>query len=207
MGKIFDKFMNTMRLNGDDYEEEYVNDADLDDADLDDDYDDNDDVEMSDSKKAGFSSSKVSHFSGADSRNDSTSKTASRSSSRPSSSKTSAPRKIVPINNTLSIQELRIIRPSTSENAKEIIDVLLNGQACVINLEGVTNEMAMRITDTVFGGCYALDGNIEMVNNFIFVITPAGLEITGDIQEFANMHKASSVPSTPGAMASGYASR
>lgn len=88
----------------------------------------------------------------------------------------------MPIKTSQNIQEVRVVRPGSYDAAREIIDVLLEGQAAIVNLEGISFDLAAQITDFIFGGCYALDGNIEKVNNFIFIITPNGLEITGDIQ-------------------------
>ncbi len=175
MGKMFDRFMNTMRLNGDDYEEEYDEYDDeydgYDDDLYDDEYDDQPAQRRSAAKKSAGRARSTS---------------APRDRSSGSSSRDS---KIVPIRKTQNIQEVRVVCPTTFEAAKEIIDVLLDGQAAVINLEGLKNDnfpLASRITDFVFGGCYALDGNIKPVTNFIFIVTPDGLEITGDIQGVVN---------------------
>lgn len=170
MGKIFDKLMNTMRLNGDDYEEEY--DDDYGDDIYEDEYDDYDDAPAP-TYKAPIK--KVEEP-----------VTPTRGKTMQKTRTTGRSSKIVPIKTAQNIQEVRVIRPGNYDSSREIIDVLLEGQACIVNLEGISFDLAAQITDFIFGGCYALDGNIEKVNNFIFVITPAGLEITGDIQNLTS---------------------
>ena len=33
------------------------------------------------------------------------------------------------------------------------------------------------------GSCYAIDGNLQKISNYIFIITPPSIEISGDFQE------------------------
>lgn len=182
---MFDKLMNTMRLNGDDYEEEYddaaYDDADFDDYDsYDDSYDNNYEEPAPRAKKSTVKKAEAPVFGQAKEKATKTTQSSGRSN------------KIVPIKSSQNIQEVRVVRPGSYDAAREIIDVLLEGQAAIVNLEGISFDLAAQITDFIFGGCYALDGNIEKVNNFIFIITPSGLEITGDIQNITK--KAAEAP-------------
>ena len=172
MGKMFDKLMNTMRLNGDDYEEEY-DDPGYDDADYEDDDTYEDEVEEQPAlrKKTAVKKTETTSFTAAREK--------SIKSTRNSSGRSN---NIVPIKTTQNIQEVHVVRPGNYDTAREIIDVLLEGQAAIVNLEGISYELSEKITDFIFGGCYALDGNIQKVNDYILIITPNGLEITGDIQ-------------------------
>lgn len=172
MGKIFDKLMNSMRLNGDDYEEEYDDTYEDEYEDLYDDYDEPAPRKSSTSKKV-----------------ESVKTAAKEKASKVTSSVSSAARssKIVSLrSNQQNITEVRVVRPTGYDDAREIIDVLLDYQAAIINLEGINFDLAAQITDFIFGGCYALNGNIEKVNNYIFIVTPDGLEITGDIQSIVS---------------------
>ena len=38
-------------------------------------------------------------------------------------------------------------------------------------------------TDFISGSCYALDGNLQKISNFIFIATPDSVDISGDFQE------------------------
>lgn len=79
--------------------------------------------------------------------------------------------------------ELRVIKPASFDDARDITDTLLSGRAVVLNLEGMDLELAHRIMDFTFGSCYALNGNLRKVSNFILVITPPGVDISGDFQD------------------------
>lgn len=79
--------------------------------------------------------------------------------------------------------ELRVIKPTSFDDARDITDTLLSGRAVVLNLEGLDIELAHRIMDFTFGSCYAINGNLRKVSNYILVITPPGVDISGDFQE------------------------
>ncbi len=79
--------------------------------------------------------------------------------------------------------ELRVIKPTSFDDARDITDTLLSGRAVVLNLEGLDIELAHRIMDFTFGSCYAINGNLRKVSNYILVITPPGVDISGDFQD------------------------
>ena len=64
----------------------------------------------------------------------------------------------------------------------EITETLLNGRTVVINMEGLNVDTAQRIIDFTSGSTYALHGNLQKISNFIFLATPNGVDISGDIQ-------------------------
>ena len=44
-------------------------------------------------------------------------------------------------------------------------------------------DLAQRIIDFSSGSCYALHGGLLKISNYIFIITPKGVDISGDFQE------------------------
>ena len=78
--------------------------------------------------------------------------------------------------------EVCVIKPSSIEDEIEITDTLLNGRTVVINMEGLNVDVAQRIIDFTSGSAYALHGNLQKISNFIFIATPHGVDISGDIQ-------------------------
>lgn len=52
----------------------------------------------------------------------------------------------------------------------------------ILNMEGLDLGLAQRIIDFTSGCCYAIDGNLQKVSNYIFIITPAAVDISGDLQ-------------------------
>jgi cell division inhibitor SepF len=53
-------------------------------------------------------------------------------------------------------------------------------------MEGVDVGLAQRIIDFASGATYALDGNLQKISNFIFIVTPANVSISGDLQDIVN---------------------
>ena len=79
--------------------------------------------------------------------------------------------------------EVRIVKPTTIEDAREFTDILLADRTVILNLEGLDVEIAQRIIDFTSGSCYAINGHLQKVSNYIFIITPATVDISGDYQE------------------------
>ena len=78
--------------------------------------------------------------------------------------------------------EVNMIKPTSMEDARDICDMLLSGRAVVINLEGVQVDLAQRIIDFSSGACYSIDGNLQKISSYIFIITPSNIELTGEFQ-------------------------
>lgn len=178
MGKGFDKFLNMIRLNDEEYDEY-------------DDYDDFDDEFEDDFDDIPAPVVKKKSFKKENSESKRETKTASKpvvkKSAKPETSYRSVPSssrgKIVPMKSAASRGEVCVLRPTAFEDSREISDVLLSGRAAVINLEGIDLKLAQRIIDFISGSCYAMAGNIEKISNYIFIVTPESIEISGDIQE------------------------
>jgi cell division inhibitor SepF len=83
-------------------------------------------------------------------------------------------------------ESVKVIRPQTFNEAQIVADFLKEGKTIVVNLEGIEIGQAQRIIDFSSGSCYAIDGNLQKVSNFIFIITPSGVEVSGDFQEILN---------------------
>ena len=88
------------------------------------------------------------------------------------------PRKI----NTAGMQ-VCVIKPESIEDAREITDTLLSNRTVVLNLEGIEVDVAQRIIDFTSGSCYAIQGNLQKISNYIFIITPASVGIAGDVPD------------------------
>ena len=82
--------------------------------------------------------------------------------------------------------EVCVIKPASMEDTREIADTLLDDCTVLLNLEGIDVEVAQRVIDFSSGTCYALGGSLQKVSSYIFVLTPANVEISGDFQEILN---------------------
>lgn len=95
--------------------------------------------------------------------------------------------KITPIRqpkkNSGSGMEVCVIKPNSIEDAREITETLLANRTVVLNMEGIHVDLAQRIIDFTSGSCFAISGNLQKISHYIFIITPASVDISGDFQE------------------------
>ena len=76
-----------------------------------------------------------------------------------------------------------VIKPNNMEETREIADTLIAGCTVVLNLEGIDVSVAQRVIDFSSGTCYAMGGSLQKVSDYIFILTPSSVGITGDYQE------------------------
>ncbi|MCM1063671.1 MAG: cell division protein SepF [Eubacterium sp.] len=160
---VMDKFLNYMKLNGEE-DDEYYDDEYL---------DDDEDLEPA-PKKSGSSKARD-----MDAYEDSG-----------TAKKPSAGNKITPISKPSSRRmnngagmEVCVIKPTSVEDAREITETLLANRTVVLNLEGLDVDIAQRIIDFTSGSCFAIGGNLQKISHYIFIITPASVDISGDFQD------------------------
>lgn len=79
--------------------------------------------------------------------------------------------------------EVCVIKPTSVEDAREITETLLANRTVVLNLEGLDVDIAQRIIDFTSGSCFAISGNLQKISHYIFIITPATVDISGDFQD------------------------
>ncbi len=87
--------------------------------------------------------------------------------------------------------EVCVIKPTTVEDAREITETLLSNRTVVLNVEGLDIDIAQRIIDFTAGSCFAISGNLQKISNFIFIITPSSVDISGDFQNILDSFSAS----------------
>ena len=157
-----DGFLNLFKVQDDEFDDDY---------DYDEEFDDDEDDDKPSARKKLFSGSKKS--------DDEDTSTSFTMSDKPKNSRG----KVVPIKQTARGLEVVVIRPESMEDASEISDTLLSGKAVVLNLEGIHVEIAQRIIDYSAGSCYSIRGNLQKITNYIFLVTPPNVDISGDIPE------------------------
>lgn len=82
--------------------------------------------------------------------------------------------------------EVCVIKPKQFDDATEIVDALLDNCTVILNLEGLDINLAQHIIDFTSGASYSIQGSIRKVSSYIFILTPEGVDITGDSQELLN---------------------
>ena len=89
--------------------------------------------------------------------------------------------------------EVCVIKPRSMEDTREITDTLLANCTVVLNMEGLDVDIAQRIIDFSSGSCFAISGNLQKISNYIFIITPPGVEISGDFLNLMDTFDSSSI--------------
>lgn len=78
---------------------------------------------------------------------------------------------------------IKVMKPTSFADSQAICDVLLSGKATIINLEGFNVELAQRVMDFVSGAVYAVNGKLHPISNYIFIVSPENVDISGDYYE------------------------
>lgn len=163
MATVLDSLIKSMKLN----------DTPEDDYELDDDYyDEEDDYEDKASKKSLFSKTSENTEEEPVERTQRAGKAAGRVTPMKQTAKRGAGN-----------MEVCVIKPTTVEEAREITETLLSNRTVVLNLEGLDVDIAQRIIDFTSGSCYAIQGNLQKISHYIFIITPSSVDISGDFQD------------------------
>jgi cell division inhibitor SepF len=175
---VFDKFLSAIKLNEDDLDDdEYFDEADEDDI------DDNRpqrrivsrDEEEDDLGLDAYERSRpASDLSASRTRR-----------SRLGSSKVSAfrPRRESADSDSSGNFSVCVIKPRDMEDALEIAKMLIAHCTVILNLEGLDLNVSQRIFDFASGACCAIRGNLDKISNYIFVLTPQDVDISGEFQE------------------------
>lgn len=158
---FLDKFLNVMRLNPDE-EDDFFNE--------DYDFDDEDDLEVEKPVKSSFKAKKEKEDDFIDDYKEKPVKTTPKVTPIRQSKRTTGG----------SNMEVCVIKPTSVEDAREITETLLNNRTVVLNVEGLDVEVAQRIIDFTSGSTFAISGNLQKISNYIFIITPASVDISGD---------------------------
>lgn len=158
---VMDKFLNYMKLNGEDDDEYY-----------DDDYLDGDDEEPVVPRKSSVKQKE-------DDYEEHVTKKPASSSGKITPIKQPTARRMA----SGSGMEVCVIKPTSVEDAREITETLLSNRTVVLNLEGLDVDVAQRIIDFTSGSCFAIAGNLQKISHYIFIITPSSVDVSGDFQD------------------------
>ena len=73
-----------------------------------------------------------------------------------------------------------VVSPTTFNDVQEVADSFKRSQPVIVNLQGVDRDLSRRLIDFGSGLCYGLEGNMERVADQVFLLTPAGAQISDD---------------------------
>ena len=82
-----------------------------------------------------------------------------------------------------SSMEVCVIKPASFDSdVMAIAETLLGGKTVILNMEGLDLSVAQRIIDFMCGATYSVDGSLQKISSFIFIITPKNVDLSGDLQ-------------------------
>lgn len=166
---VLDRFLSIMKLDDEDYDDDEF-------------FDDEDDFDDYDNKPKKSLFKKDS----ADADDEELSDSHAKSSSKALSNNN----KVTPMRpaarKTAPSMEVCVIKPNSVDNSRNITETLLDGRTVILNLEGLDLEIAQRIIDFTSGAAFAISGNLQKISNYIFLVTPTNVEISGDLQDLLN---------------------
>ena len=165
---VFDKFLDIMKLNDDDYEDDDFYDDD--DYYGDEGYEEKPRRSLFGKKK----NSKEEAFDDFDMEED-------KGFQAAESSKVTPMRQPTPKRG--GNMEVCVVKPTSVDDSREITETLLSGRTVILNLEGMDLEVAQRIIDFISGAAFAISGNLQKISNYIFLVTPTNVDISGDLQD------------------------
>ncbi len=167
---VFDKFLDIMKLNDDDYDDDFYDDDEF--------YDDEYEDEKPHRSLFGGLKKTNSRNEYDDFDVEEENRFAPANSSKVTPMRQPASRK----NNSASM-EVCVVKPTSVDDSREITETLLAGRTVILNLEGMDLEIAQRIIDFISGATFAISGNLQKISNYIFLVTPTNVDISGDLQD------------------------
>ena len=96
---------------------------------------------------------------------------------------------VVAINQTQAIQkpQITIIEPRLYSEVQEVADYVLSSQTVIVNFRRMDHEQATKMIDFLMGVTYAVNGDIQRLDEEIFICTPQSVTVNGsELSEYAN---------------------
>lgn len=91
--------------------------------------------------------------------------------------------RVIPFHGKEEGESVKVIRPQTFNEAQIVADFLKDGKTIVVNLEGIEIGQAQRIIDFIGGASFAVDGSLKAISNNIFIVAPGNIEVSGDLRD------------------------
>lgn len=89
--------------------------------------------------------------------------------------------KVVNIHSAASTK-VTIIKPTSFEEATDIIDDLKSRKIIVVNITSLEPKMAQRLLDSMGGASYALGGELQEVEKCVYILSPSNVEVTNELK-------------------------
>jgi cell division inhibitor SepF len=73
-----------------------------------------------------------------------------------------------------------VFAPRSFADVTEVADALRSRQVCIVNLQGADRTLLQRVVDFTSGVAYTIDGRIQKLADAIYLIVPAGVNVSSD---------------------------
>lgn len=83
---------------------------------------------------------------------------------------------------TNNLAKVIIVKPTEFEEATNITDNIKGRKIVVVNTNSLEAKVAQRLLDFIGGACYALAGDLQQVENGIYILSPSNVEVTNELK-------------------------
>lgn len=73
-----------------------------------------------------------------------------------------------------------LVHPSAFDDAQEVGDKFREGYSVIMNLQAADSDLGRRLVDFASGLAYGLGGSMQPVAEKVFLITPAGVQVSAE---------------------------
>jgi cell division inhibitor SepF len=75
---------------------------------------------------------------------------------------------------------VHLVIPKSFNDAQQVADRFRDGTPVILNLQGIDNQLTMRMIDFASGLTYALDGGMQRIAEKVFMLTPRNVELSAE---------------------------
>lgn len=111
------------------------------------------------------------------------------STTKEQKSRKSGGKNVVAINKKQTLQkpQITIVEPRLYSEVQEVADYLLNNQSVILNFRRMDTEQAAKMIDFLMGVTYAVKGDIQRLDEEIFICTPQSVTVNGsELSEYTD---------------------
>jgi len=75
---------------------------------------------------------------------------------------------------------VHLVIPKSFNDAQQVADKFKDGIPVILNMQGIENQLVMRMIDFASGLTYALDGGMQRIADKVFMLTPRNVELSAE---------------------------
>ena len=80
------------------------------------------------------------------------------------------------------VTEIAMVKPSDMESVRDAATHLIKNRAVVLSLKNTESSLARRWLDYLGGATYAVDGKINRIAPYTYLLTPKGVELVSGFE-------------------------